>query len=179
MEAYRHASLQTHLQRQLLPSHRRTRLPCRKISPSPRRLLETAVAGAEDFLPPQPASDQDILLVHAPEYVHKLKTGTLSPQEEMQREVPFSPELVRAFWLAAGGSILSARQALTDRIAINVGGGSTMRFPTMARDSACQRCCRRHPSNAARRQDSHRHDCRLRRSSRQRHRGNLCPPADG
>src|SRR6267143_2235196 len=93
------------------------------------RLLETAVAGAEDFLPPQPASDQDILLVHAPEYVHKLKTGTLSPQEEMQLEVPFSPELVRAFWLAAGGSILSARQALTDRIAINIVGGFHNAFP--------------------------------------------------
>ena len=93
------------------------------------RLLQTAVAGAEDFLPPQPASDQDVLLVHAPEYVRKLKTGTLSPQEEMQLEVPFSPELVQAFWLAAGGSILSARQALTDRIAINIGGGFHHAFP--------------------------------------------------
>jgi acetoin utilization deacetylase AcuC-like enzyme len=93
------------------------------------RLLQTAVASAEDFLPPQPASDQDILLVHAPEYVRKLKTGTLSPQEEMQLEVPFSPELVQAFWLAAGGSILSARQALSDRIAINIGGGFHHAFP--------------------------------------------------
>ena len=93
------------------------------------RLLQTAVASAEDFLPPQPASDQDILLVHAPEYVRKLKTGTLSPQEEMQLEVPFSPELVQAFWLAAGGSILSARQALTDGIAINIGGGFHHAFP--------------------------------------------------
>ena len=93
------------------------------------RLLQTAVASAEDFLAPQPASDQDILLVHAPEYVRKLKTGTLSPQEEMQLEVPFSPELVQAFWLAAGGSILSARQALSDRIAINIGGGFHHAFP--------------------------------------------------
>src|SRR4030088_1932429 len=93
------------------------------------RLLQTAVASSEDFLLPQPASDQDILLVHAPEYVRKLKTGTLSPQEEMQLEVPFSPELVRAFWLAAGGSILAARQALTDRIAINIGGGFHHAFP--------------------------------------------------
>src|ERR1700732_5025524 len=93
------------------------------------RLLQTAVASADDFLPPQPASDQDILLVHAPEYIRKLKTGTLSPQEEMQLEVPFSPELVQAFWLAAGGSLLSARQALTDRIAINIGGGFHHAFP--------------------------------------------------
>jgi len=93
------------------------------------RLLQTSVASIEDFLLPQPASDQDILLVHSPEYVRKLKTGTLSPQEEMQLEVPFSPELVQAFWLAAGGSILSARQALSDRIAINIGGGFHHAFP--------------------------------------------------
>jgi acetoin utilization deacetylase AcuC-like enzyme len=93
------------------------------------RLLSTSVADAKDFLEPQPASDQDILLVHTPEYVHKLKTGTLSPREEMELEVPFSPELVKAFWLAAGGSILAARQSLTDRIAISIGGGFHHAFP--------------------------------------------------
>jgi acetoin utilization deacetylase AcuC-like enzyme len=87
------------------------------------RLIATGVAEASDFLEPQPATDQDILLVHKPEYVHKLKTGTLSPREEMELEVPFSPELVKAFWLAAGGSILAARQCLTERVCISIGGG--------------------------------------------------------
>ncbi|MFZ0955554.1 MAG: histone deacetylase [Candidatus Sulfotelmatobacter sp.] len=93
------------------------------------RLLETGVARASDFLDPQPATDQDILLVHTPEYVNKLKTSTLSPREEMELEVPFSPELVKAFWLAAGGSILAARHALSDRVAINIGGGFHHAFP--------------------------------------------------
>ncbi len=93
------------------------------------RLLSTGVAGPEDFLDPQPASDADILLVHTPEYVHKLTTGSLSPSEQMQLEVPFSPELVRAFWLAAGGSILAAQQALVDRVSINIGGGFHHAFP--------------------------------------------------
>jgi acetoin utilization deacetylase AcuC-like enzyme len=87
------------------------------------RLIDTGIAEASDFLTPEPASDQDVLLVHTTDYVHKLKTGTLSPREEMQLEVPFSPELVRAFWLAAGGSILAVQQALTERVAINIGGG--------------------------------------------------------
>src|SRR4030081_714662 len=81
-------------------------------------LLAGGVAEATDFLEPEPAADQDILLVHTPEYVHKLKTGTLSPREEMELEIPYTPQLVKAFWLAAGGSILAARPALTDRIAI-------------------------------------------------------------
>jgi acetoin utilization deacetylase AcuC-like enzyme len=86
-------------------------------------LIATAVAEASDFVEPQPATDQDILLVHKPEYVHKLRTGTLSAREEMEMEIPYSPDLVNAFWLAAGGSILAARQALKDRVCISIGGG--------------------------------------------------------
>ena len=78
---------------------------------------------------PQPATDQDILLVHKPEYVQKLKTGTLSPREEMEMEVPYSRDLVEAFWLAAGGSILAARQCLTDSVCISIGGGFHHAFP--------------------------------------------------
>jgi acetoin utilization deacetylase AcuC-like enzyme len=93
------------------------------------RLLEIGVAEASDFVTPQPASDQDILLVHTPQYVHKLKTGTLSAREELEMEIPYSPELVRAFWLAAGGSILAADYALQNRVAINIGGGFHHAFP--------------------------------------------------
>ena len=93
------------------------------------RLIHSAVAEESDFLRPQPASDNDILLVHTPAYVHKLKTGTLSAREELQLEIPYSADLVHAFWLAAGGSILAAQCALNDRIAINIGGGFHHAFP--------------------------------------------------
>jgi acetoin utilization deacetylase AcuC-like enzyme len=93
------------------------------------RLLASAVAEASDFLAPQPASDQDILLVHTPQYVQKLKTGALSAREEAEMEIPYSLELVRAFWLAAGGSILAAERALKDRVAVNIGGGFHHAFP--------------------------------------------------
>jgi acetoin utilization deacetylase AcuC-like enzyme len=58
-----------------------------------------------------------------------LKTGTLSAREELELEVPYSPELVRAFWLAAGGSILAADHALNDGVAISLGGGFHHAFP--------------------------------------------------
>ena len=93
------------------------------------RLLESGIAEASDFVTPQPASDEDVLLVHTPQYVQKLKTGTLSAREELELEVPYSPELVRAFWLAAGGSILAPDHALNDRVAINIGGGFHHAFP--------------------------------------------------
>ena len=103
--------------------------PAEKYERIHKKLIETGVAEARDFVAPHPASDQDILLVHTPQYVQKLKTGTLSAREELEMEIPYSPELVRAFWLSAGGSILAADYALNDRIAINIGGGFHHAFP--------------------------------------------------
>jgi acetoin utilization deacetylase AcuC-like enzyme len=87
------------------------------------KLLAEGIAAPEDFLEPQPAPDEDILRVHTQEWVRKLKTGKLSPYEIMRLEIPYSPQLVRAFWLSAGGSTLAARRALTDACAFNPGGG--------------------------------------------------------
>jgi acetoin utilization deacetylase AcuC-like enzyme len=103
--------------------------PAEKYRRVHQHLIDSGVAEESDFLRPQPASDNDILLVHTPAYVHKLKTGSLSPQEELQLEIPYSRELVAAFWLAAGGSILAAECALKDGIAINIGGGFHHAFP--------------------------------------------------
>ena len=103
--------------------------PAEKYRRVHRRFIERGIADPSDFLTPQPASDQDILLVHTPAYVNKLKTGTLSAREELQLEVPYSPELVRAFWLAAGGSILAAQNALQDGVAVNIGGGFHHAYP--------------------------------------------------
>src|SRR3954464_657144 len=93
------------------------------------RLLKEKIAAAADFVEPKPWSDEDICLVHTPEYVAKLKNGTLSPLEEAQMEVPYSPELVRAFWLAAGGSIKEAGGELVDGIALTIRGGFDHAFP--------------------------------------------------
>jgi acetoin utilization deacetylase AcuC-like enzyme len=93
------------------------------------QLLASGIASPSDFVVPDPATDQDVLLVHTPRYVQKLKTGTLSAREELELEVPYSLELVRAFWLNAGGSILAASHALNDGAAISLGGGFHHAFP--------------------------------------------------
>ncbi len=93
------------------------------------RLIQQGVAAPSDFVAPHPAADEDVLLVHTPLYVEKLKTGTLSAREELQLEIPYSPELVRAFWLAAGGSILAAEYALKEGISVSIGGGFHHAFP--------------------------------------------------
>src|SRR3990170_1817718 len=93
------------------------------------KCLAEKIAGPEDFLEPQPAPDEDVLRVHTQEWVRKLKTGKLSPAEVLRLEVPYSPQLVRAFWLSAGGSTLAARRALQDGCAFNFGGGFHHAFP--------------------------------------------------
>jgi acetoin utilization deacetylase AcuC-like enzyme len=93
------------------------------------RLLWTRFATKEDFVAPEPATDEDIRLVHDSQWVAKLRHGTLSYQEILALEIPYSSQMVDAFWLAAGGSILAARQALAGRIGYNVGGGFHHGFP--------------------------------------------------
>ena len=93
------------------------------------KLLHDGVAEAGDFLRPEPASDADILRVHTKDWVEKLKTGTLTASEQMKLEVPYSPELVRAFWLAAGGTIVAGESALRDGFACNLGGGFHHAYP--------------------------------------------------
>lgn len=93
------------------------------------QLLADGVAEAADVIVPEPASDEDVLRVHTREYVHKLKTGTLSHTEIMRLEIPYSRELMDACWLAAGGSILAGHRALADGWAASIGGGFHHAFP--------------------------------------------------
>jgi acetoin utilization deacetylase AcuC-like enzyme len=93
------------------------------------KVLRDGVARPEDFVEPPAASDDDVALVHHRDYIRKLQTGKLSYMEILRLEIPYSPELVRAVWLSAGGSILAARLALQDRICVNIGGGFHHAYP--------------------------------------------------
>src|SRR5579859_164669 len=86
-------------------------------------LLREGIAAPEDFVLPEEASDEDLLRAHTAEWIEKLQKGTLTASEIMKLEVPYSPELARACWLAAGGSILAGQLALRDGFGCNLGGG--------------------------------------------------------
>ena len=97
--------------------------PSRKFKWLHDRLLRTGFAVAADFVVPAPATDEDLALAHDRAWIEKLASATLSYQEALQLEVPYSRHLVEGFWLAAGGSTLAARLAIEDGIGFNVGGG--------------------------------------------------------
>lgn len=93
------------------------------------RLVHEGLVESSGIIAPEPASDEDVLRVHAAGYVHKLKTGTLAPREILRMEVPYSNELVAAVWLAAGGSIEAGKRARASGCAVNIGGGFHHAFP--------------------------------------------------
>jgi acetoin utilization deacetylase AcuC-like enzyme len=103
--------------------------PSVKYKLTKEELLREGLARPEDFVEPEPATDDDVRLVHDQTYVWKLKNAKLSYVEILRLEIPYSPELIRAVWLCAGGSILAGRLALEDKAAVNIGGGFHHAFP--------------------------------------------------
>src|SRR6266851_1813004 len=103
--------------------------PSQKFHYVAESLLREGIAESSDFLKPTPAADEDILRVHTPEWVRKLKTGTLTASEVMLLEVPYSPKLVEAVWLAAGGTILAGQAALRNGFGANLSGGFHHAYP--------------------------------------------------
>jgi acetoin utilization deacetylase AcuC-like enzyme len=97
--------------------------PSRKYRMIHDQMLREGFAEEADFVEPEPADDDDVLLVHERAWVDNLREGTLSPLELMKLEIPYSQRMVEGFWLMAGGTMLAARNALRDGIGFNIGGG--------------------------------------------------------
>jgi acetoin utilization deacetylase AcuC-like enzyme len=93
------------------------------------RLFELGMVDESDFVAPHAASESDVMLVHSPHYVNKLMEGSLTAREELEMEIPYSPQVVDTFLLHTGGSILAAERALADGVCVNVGGGFHHAFP--------------------------------------------------
>jgi acetoin utilization deacetylase AcuC-like enzyme len=87
------------------------------------RLLDTRVAAESDFVAPQTIAMDDVLRVHERGYVERLVGGTLSDEEILQAELPYSRALVEATLLGCGGTLEAARLALRNGVACSIGGG--------------------------------------------------------
>jgi acetoin utilization deacetylase AcuC-like enzyme len=102
--------------------------PARKYRMIYERLLAQG-ARPENFLRPEPAGEDDLLLVHTPKYVKKLRSGGLSRAEIQTLELPYSEDLLKFALLTVGGTALTARTALRDGVCIHIGGGFHHAFP--------------------------------------------------
>ncbi len=104
-------------------------LPTNKFRLIKEQLIEFGVAGASDFDEPPSAQDKDILLVHTPTYIDKLRRGTLTSDELAVLDLPYSKELVEAAWIGVEGTIRAARHALETGLGIHIGGGGHHAYP--------------------------------------------------
>lgn len=87
------------------------------------KLLESGMVAEGDFMEPEPASWEDLARVHSEAYLAKIREGTLSPQDQMVMELPFSADLREASVLCCGGTTQAARLALGEGVGIHLGGG--------------------------------------------------------
>ncbi len=97
--------------------------PTKKYRLTYEYLLRKGIAREQDFLNPEPVSDEDLLLFHTSHYLEKLHNNSRSPRDIAFLEMPFSPELFRAARLGVGGTILAGQIARRDGIGIHLGGG--------------------------------------------------------
>jgi acetoin utilization deacetylase AcuC-like enzyme len=104
--------------------------PINKYSLVVERILRTGIAKPQDILTPEPAGEEDLLLVHTPEYLNQLRHLTKVPGRALFRfEAPMTERTLASAIYSTGGSILACREALTRGAAMNIGGGFHHAFP--------------------------------------------------
>lgn len=89
-----------------------------------RELVETRYVPPCEIAVPAAAVDDEILLAHTPEYLHKLVTGGLSEKEVRRLGLPWSPELVARARRSVGATIAAGRSALQEKAAASLSGGT-------------------------------------------------------
>jgi acetoin utilization deacetylase AcuC-like enzyme len=112
----------------LVPLPQGHRFPMPKYALLHQRLREAHLPQVE-LLPAEPATDEQLLLVHDREYLDKVIQGALSEKELRRIGFPWSPELVIRSRYSVGGTICTCRAALQEGYAANLAGGTHHAYP--------------------------------------------------
>lgn len=102
--------------------------PIRKFELVRDRLLGEGTLHRSELSEPQPATVEQVRLVHTEDYVSRLCGGTLTAKELRRLGLPWSESLVRRSFYATGGTIAAAHAALEDGYASNLAGGTHHSF---------------------------------------------------
>lgn len=79
----------------------------------------------------EPASFEDLLLVHTPAYIDDLRHARWTPRTRFS-EIPLNQAIVEAFRYMAAGTLLAAEQALEHGGCLHIGGGFHHAYPDHA-----------------------------------------------
>ena len=89
------------------------------------RVRENADRWGVTLHEPVSASDEALRRVHCPDYIERVRRGTLSPQEQRRIGFPWSEAMARRARRTVGGTIAALETALRgDGIAVNLAGGT-------------------------------------------------------
>jgi acetoin utilization deacetylase AcuC-like enzyme len=103
--------------------------PVQKYRLIKEKLIAEQMQVEDDFVAPDMGTDEEILLVHTPEYLRKVKTQALTREEELLLEFSVTPEVSLAACYNCGGTILACKHALEKGIGLHCGGGFHHGFP--------------------------------------------------
>ena len=107
-----------------LPLPERHRYPRGRLRLVRETLLAEGTIVPERLAPCEPLDWGELDRVHTPEYLGRLRTGTLPRAQELELGLPFSAELVTRARATAYGTLQAARAALREGAAANLGGGN-------------------------------------------------------
>src|SRR5262245_14602564 len=102
--------------------------PIRKFELVRDRLLVHGTLYQHEIIEPDPASLDDVKLVHTDDYISRLCGGQLTAREIRRLGLPWSQSLVRRSFYAVGGTISAAMAAVEDGFSSNLAGGTHHSF---------------------------------------------------
>jgi acetoin utilization deacetylase AcuC-like enzyme len=100
------------------------RFPISKYARLRERILKQKLVPEGNLKIPDGATDEQLVLAHAPEYLEKVKSGSLDEKEIRRLGFPWSLDLVERSRRSVGSTIAACRSAMTSAVAVNLAGGT-------------------------------------------------------
>ena len=88
------------------------------------RIVANPLHAQDVLLVPPAATVQQLTLAHDPDYVNRVFLGQLSDIELKRIGFPWSEKMVERSRRSSGATLAAARTALTERISVNLAGGT-------------------------------------------------------
>ena len=112
----------------VLPLPEGHRFPMVKYSMLRERVARDGICGPGELLTPRAVTDEEILRAHAPDYLERVVSGTLTDKEMRRIGFPWSEKMVERSRRASGGTLGACLAAFDEGFAANLAGGTHHAF---------------------------------------------------
>jgi acetoin utilization deacetylase AcuC-like enzyme len=112
----------------VLPLPEGHRFPMSKYSMLRERVAADGICGPGELRTPHTVTDEEILRAHAPGYLERVGSGTLTEKEIRRIGFPWSERMVERSRRASGGTLGACLAALEEGFAANLAGGTHHAF---------------------------------------------------